>query len=121
MTDDPTTGEVGRALEALRQQFRDDIETLRSDQRTFRTDTNARLDRTLPLDVYAADQRAERLRFDQLHDDLSELREARKEDAERIEHAKADRAANRKWLIASMIIPIGIAILEIYFAIRGVK
>ena len=70
---------------------------------------------------YEADQGAWRDRYAQLREDFDELKKAREEDAKRIEQAKADRAQNRKWVIAAVLIPVVIGFLEIYFAIKGVK
>lgn len=114
MTDDPTPGELERSLSQFRSDVREDLKGLREAVREGLAGLNVRLDRVVSLDVYRADQRADDERYQRLSDDIADLR---------LKHAEAEksRAANRRWLIAAVIIPMGVALMEIYFTAGGVK
>ncbi len=118
---EPTTGENSRAIEQLRDQIREDLHIYRDDLRSFQRTTDLRLDRTVPTDVYAADRRADQFRLDAVRDELLAKITSLQAAVTSMQSAKQDRAANRKWVIAAVCIPIGVAILEVFFTIRGVK
>jgi hypothetical protein len=108
--DEPTPGEVSRALDRLRADIRDDLNEVRTDLRNGQLDLEHHLDRTVSREVYLADRRTDAERFRNIEDQLKAFTQA-----------KADRATNRKWVIAAVLIPIGVAILEVIFTIRGVR
>lgn len=78
MADEPTNGELGRLIEALRSEMREDLGGL-----------NQRLDRVVPLDVYTIEKQ-------QMVKRLDDLEAARKEDAARV-------TATRRWMIGTVI------------------
>lgn len=118
MADEPSAGELSRLVDSLRDDFRQ-----------FRAETNMRLDRTLPLDVYAADRRTDQVTLDALrHEVAGELRSIRdneikqlRDDVTEIQQARENRSANRKWVIGACLIPVGVTALEVLFTIKGVR
>jgi hypothetical protein len=78
VADEPTNGELGRLIEALRSEMREDLGGL-----------NQRLDRVVPLDVYTIEKQ-------QMVKRLDDLESARKEDAARV-------TATRRWMIGTVI------------------
>jgi hypothetical protein len=78
VADEPTNGELGRLIEALRSEMREDLGGL-----------NQRLDRVVPLDVYTIEKQ-------QMVKRLDDLEAARKEDAARV-------TATRRWMIGTVI------------------
>ncbi|MFJ6729975.1 hypothetical protein ACIQPQ_34260 [Streptomyces sp. NPDC091281] len=78
MPDEPTNGELGRLIEALRSEMRDDLAGL-----------NQRLDRVVPLDVYTIEKT-------QLTKRLDDLETARKQEAEKL-------TATRRWMVGTVI------------------
>jgi hypothetical protein len=78
VADEPTNGELGRLIEALRSEMREDLGGL-----------NTRLDRVVPLDVYTIEKQ-------QMVKRLDDLEAARKEDAARV-------TATRRWMIGTVI------------------
>jgi hypothetical protein len=100
---DPTAGEVSRALAEFRSDVRDDLRSLRDGQQVM-----------ISRDVYLADRRADQIRSEGLERENRQLRD-------NIEAARLARVTNRRWVIAAVIIPLGIGILDLYFALKGVK
>jgi hypothetical protein len=115
VADEPTPGEVARSLAVLRQEVHDDVREVRE-----------QLARTLNADVYAANCRvdAERergliARIDQVERELR-VADNKREDADKQRaEMHAGRIADRKWLIAAIILPIGTALAELYVTFRG--
>lgn len=115
MTDEPSLGELGRLIQALRGDVRDDMAQI-----------NARLDRLVSMDVYTVEKAAiakditdltkvvEQLAIKE-EQDMTALRNQRREDANRV-------TQTRRWLIASVIVPIlGFVIPVILFLAAGGK
>lgn len=78
MADEPTNGELGRLIEALRSDMREDLGGL-----------NQRLDRVVPLDVYAIEKQ-------QITKRLDDLETARKDEAAKL-------TATRRWMVGTVI------------------
>lgn len=93
--DEPSLGELGRLIQALRTDVRDDLAQL-----------NTRLDQVVPLNVYAIEKGA-------IIDRVTALERARAGDAERV-------IALRRWLIGAVIVPlIGLLIPAIIVLVQG--
>ena len=114
MTDDPTPGEIERALSQFREDHRDDLRDIRATvEATSRQAVNA--------NVYRADQRLVEERLRAMREDLTRM------DTDHAGERAAARAwrerldERRKWLIAGVILPIGGLLVEIIFALRGGK
>jgi hypothetical protein len=108
--DDPTPGEVSRSLNDLRHDLRDDLQDIRLTIRDGHQELSRRLDKVVATDVYEADRRADQERYKLLDAQIKTM-----------QNAKNDRAANRKWVIAAVLIPLGVALLEVYFTFKGVR
>ncbi len=78
MADEPTNGELGRLIESLRTDMREDMGQL-----------NQRLDKVVPMDVYTIEKT-------QLGDRVTALETAREKDAERV-------TATRRWMIGTVV------------------
>ncbi|MEU4169425.1 hypothetical protein AB0F46_21440 [Streptomyces sp. NPDC026665] len=78
MADDPTNGELGRLIEALRSEIREDLGEL-----------NTRLNEVVPREPYTIEKQ-------QMVKRLDDLEAARKEDAARV-------TATRRWMIGVVI------------------
>lgn len=112
--DEPTTGEVSRSLGLLRDEVRTSMRDFRTDLRDGLDEISRRLDNVVHRDTYEADQRTRDLEVKNLNDELVAMRSAAKD-------ASDERAANRRWLIAAIIIPLGVAAVEVLLAVtRGV-
>lgn len=93
--DEPTLGELGRLIQALRGDMRDDLAQL-----------NSRLDKVVPMDVYTIQQQ-------QMTDRVAALEAQREKDTERV-------TATRRWLIGAVILPlVGILLPTIIIFSRG--
>ncbi|MFD7995528.1 hypothetical protein [Streptomyces mexicanus] len=114
MTDEPTLGELGRLIQALRGDVRDDMAAI-----------NARLDRLVSMDVYTAEKAAmskdiadltkvvEQLANKQ-EQDVKDIRDQRQKDNERV-------TQTRRWLVASVLIPLLGLILPVILFLAGGK
>ena len=95
MPDEPTLGELGRLIQALRGDMRDDLAQL-----------NTRLDKVVPMDVYTVEK-------NQITDRVAALESQREKDAERM-------TATRRWLIGAVVLPlVGILLPIIVIFTRG--
>lgn len=121
--DRPTLGEVARSIGQLRDDVREGLRSL-----------NARLDKVVSQEVYAADQRLREAQISDLRADLESKKathgndmgniQARIEEIERRrreEAAKAEerRANDRRLVLSSLIFPLVLTILAAYLAARG--
>jgi hypothetical protein len=113
VSDEPSLGELGRLIQLLRGDVREDMAAI-----------TARLDKLVSADVYAAEKEAiakdisdlgrglERLAAKQ-EQDVKALQEQRSQDANRV-------TQTRRYLVASVIIPIlGLVIPVILFMVGG--
>jgi hypothetical protein len=89
--DVPTAAEIGRRLDDFKIEYRED-----------RRDLQHQLNSLVSSGVYTADKSS-----------LSAQIDALRKDIER-------RADSRKWLIAGVIVPLGIEIVTVYIALKGV-
>jgi len=95
VSDEPSNGELGRLIQALRGDTRDDFAQL-----------HARLDRVVPMDVYTVEK-------NQIADRVSALESQREKDAERV-------TATRRWLIGAVVLPlVGILLPIVVILARG--
>ena len=78
MGDEPSNGELGRLIEALRMDMREDMGML-----------NQRLDKVVPMDVYTIEKT-------QTTDRVTALEAAREKDAERVTNT-------RRWMIGAVL------------------
>ncbi|MEV8363816.1 hypothetical protein [Streptomyces niveus] len=85
MSDEPSNGELGRLIQALRDDVREDLGQL-----------NGRLDKVVPVDVYTIEKT-------QLGDRVTALETQREKGAERI-------LATRRWMIG-VVITVCLALL----------
>ena len=112
MADEPTLGELGRLIQALRGDVRDDMAQL-----------NTRLDRLVNIDVYTAEKAAmikDIADLSKLHDqlaakqqqDVAAIQEQRQRDASEI-------TQTRRWLFGSVLSLLGLVIPVILFVVGG--
>lgn len=94
MPDEPSNGELGRLIQALRNDWRDDLMQL-----------NARLDKVVPMDVYTIEKQG-------LADRVTTLETQREKDAEKV-------IATRRWLIGTVIAVFGLLAPFIYNLTMG--
>ncbi|MCP9209667.1 hypothetical protein [Streptomyces cucumeris] len=115
MNDEPSLGELGRLIQALRGDVRDDMAMI-----------NQRLDRLVSMDVYTVEKAAltkdiadlmkavEQLAAKEERD-IAAMHEQRAQDVNRI-------TQTRRWLVASVIVPLlGFVIPVILFLVSGGK
>jgi hypothetical protein len=114
VNDEPSLGELGRLIQALRGDVRDDMAQI-----------NARLDRLVSMDVYTAEKAAmskdiadltkdvEQLAAKQERD-VTALQEQRQKDNERV-------TQTRRWLVASVVIPLLGLVLPVILFLAGGK
>ncbi|WP_455360031.1 hypothetical protein [Streptomyces sp. SYSU K21746] len=91
MAEEPSNGELGRLIQSLREDWREDLEQL-----------NRRLDKVVPVDVYTIEK-------NQLGERVTALETQREKDAERI-------IATRRWMIG-VVITVVVALLPYLAAI----
>lgn len=114
MSDDPSLGELGRLIQALRGDVRDDMAQI-----------NQRLDRLVSLDVYTVEKAAmskdiadltkliEQLAAKQ-ETDIKSVREQRDKDAERV-------TQTRRWMVGTVLIPLLGLLLPVIIFLAGGK
>ena len=91
MADEPSNGELGRLIQSLRDDIREDLGNV-----------NGRLDRLVPVDVYTIEKT-------QITERVTALETQREKDAERI-------VATRRWMFG-VVITVCIALLPYLTAI----
>ena len=101
MAGEPSLGELGRLIELMRGDIRDDMAGL-----------NARLDRMVSLDVYAVEKAGIAKDIAELTKAVEGLQALRAQDAERV-------TQTRRWMVASVIIPIVGIVLPLVMVMRG--
>lgn len=101
MADEPTLGELGRLIQALRGDIRDDMAGI-----------NARLDRMVSTDVYTVEKAGLVKEITDLAKDVEALAAQRTQDAERV-------TQTRRWMVASVIIPLVGIVLPLIMMLRG--
>lgn len=101
MADEPSNGELGRLIQALRGDIRDDMAQI-----------NARLDRMVSLDVYAVEKAGLAKDIAEVAKAVEGLQTQRERDTERV-------TQTRRWMIASVIIPIVGIVLPLVMVMRG--
>nr|WSX25605.1 hypothetical protein OG690_37945 [Streptomyces tubercidicus] len=101
MADEPSLGELGRLIQALRGDIRDDLGHI-----------NARLDRMVSNDVYAVEKASLIKEISDLTKDVEALAAQRVQDAERV-------TQTRRWMVASVIVPLIGIVLPLIVMLRG--
>jgi hypothetical protein len=94
VTDEPTNGELGRLIQSLRSEFREDLGQL-----------NTRLDKVVPMDVYTIEKTA-------MTERITELEQQRKQDTERI-------TATRRWIIGTVITVAAVLLPYLTTMVKG--
>lgn len=112
MTPEPTPGEVDRSLQQFRQDIREDFRELSRSVREGFAQMSARLDKVPSLDVYNADKLRAEEKNAELRERIKAIEEGREADAK-------SHAANRRWIIGAILVPVGVAILEVILLAGG--
>lgn len=103
MADEPSNGELWRLIEAMRGDVRDDMGLI-----------NARLDRLVSADVYAVEKAAMTKDINDLGEAVKGIQRQREQDAERV-------TQTRRWVVASVIIPLVGLVLPVVLFLAGGK
>ena len=98
---EPSLGELGRLIQSVKGDLREDIQQI-----------HARLDQMVSRDVYAAEKAAMAKEISDLKESVKAINQGRKEDADRV-------TQTRRYLFASVIIPIVGIVLPLYMAMKG--
>ena len=114
MNDDPSLGELGRLIQALRGDVRDDMAQI-----------NQRLDRLVSLDVYTVEKAALVKDITDLTKDVEQLAAKQQQDVDKINQQRVEDASRvtqtRRWLVASVLIPLLGLILPVIMFLAGGK
>lgn len=115
MNSEPSLGELGRLIRALRDDVRDDMAQI-----------NLRLDKLVSADVYAVEKAAMAKDISDLAKALEQLSAKHERDISSIAEQRAQDAnrvtQTRRWLVASVIIPfLGVVIPVALFLMSGGK
>lgn len=112
MTDEPSLGELGRLIQALRGDVRDDMAQI-----------NIRLDRLVSIDVYAVEKAALLKNLSDLEKGMQQLVAKHEQDMRAVQEQRvqdADRVTNtRRWLVGAVISLLGILVPVILFVAGG--
>ncbi|MEU0787574.1 hypothetical protein ABZ341_39290 [Streptomyces sp. NPDC006173] len=114
MSDEPTNGELARRLDA-------GFDDIKEDVRTLAGRLDSKVDVTL-LDLQQSrqDERAELLTVR-----VSAIEEARKKEAEAKAEEQlkreAQRAADRRLILTSLVVPLLLIVLQVYLASQGAQ
>lgn len=103
MADEPSLGELGRLIQLMRGDIRDDMAQI-----------NSRLDRMVSTDVYTVERAALEREIADLKKDVESVQAQRVADGERV-------TQTRRWLFASVIVPVIGLILPVVFFLAGGK
>ncbi|MFM9373286.1 hypothetical protein [Streptomyces sp. Da 82-17] len=103
MADEPSLGELWRLIEAMRGDVRDDMSQI-----------NARLDRLVSADVYAVEKAAMAKDISDLGETVKGIQRQREQDAERV-------TQTRRWVVASVIIPLLGLVMPVLLFLAGGK
>lgn len=101
MADEPSLGELGRLIQLMRGDIRDDMALI-----------NTRLDRMVSTDVYGVEKAALERMIADLKKDVESVQAQRLADGERVTQP-------RRWLFASVIVPVLGLILPVVFFLAG--
>ncbi|MFF3547034.1 hypothetical protein ACFYXD_35005 [Streptomyces platensis] len=101
MADEPSLGELGRLIQALRGDIRDDMAGI-----------NARLDRMVSNDVYTVEKAGLVKEIADVAKVVEALQAQRERDAERV-------TQTRRWMVASVIVPLIGIVLPLIVMLRG--
>ncbi|HEX5568013.1 MAG TPA: hypothetical protein VFY14_13985 [Streptomyces sp.] len=114
MSDGPSLGELGRLIQALRDDVREDMAAI-----------SARLDKLVSAEVYAVEKAAMAKDIADLSKDLEQLAAKEQRDVAAIQEQRqkdADRVTQtRRWLMASVIIPLLGLVLPVILFMAGGK
>lgn len=113
MADEPSLGELGRLIQLLRGDVREDMAAI-----------NARLDKLVSADVYAAEKEAMAKDISDLGKDLERLAAKQERDMTTVQEQRSQDAnrvtQTRRYMVASVIIPIlGLVIPIVLFMAGG--
>ncbi|MER7068928.1 hypothetical protein ABT357_25185 [Streptomyces albidoflavus] len=103
MADEPSLGELGRLIQALRGDVRDDL-----------AQVNARLDRLVSADVYAVERSAMEKQISDLGKAVEAIQQQRQQDADRV-------TQTRRYLLASVVMPLLGLVLPVVLFLAGSK
>ena len=103
MADEPSLGELGRLIQLMRGDIRDDMAQI-----------NSRLDRMVSTDVYGVEKAALEREIADLKKDVESVQAQRVADGDRV-------TQTRRWLFASVIVPVLGLILPVVFFLAGGK
>ncbi|BCK73994.1 hypothetical protein Srufu_079470 (plasmid) [Streptomyces libani subsp. rufus] len=101
MADEPSLGELGRLIQALRGDIRDDMAQI-----------NARLDRMVSTDVYTVEKAGLVKEIADVAKEVEGLQAMRERDTERV-------TQTRRWMVASVIVPLIGIVLPLIVMLRG--
>lgn len=112
MADEPSLGELGRLIQALRGDVRDDMAQI-----------NTRLDRLVSIDVYAVEKAALLKDISDLEKTVQQLSAKQERDVTAIQEQRiqdADRVTQtRRWLVGAVISLLGLVVPIILFMAGG--
>jgi hypothetical protein len=112
MADEPSLGELGRLIQALRGDVRDDMAQI-----------NIRLDRLVSIDVYAVEKAALLKDLSDLEKAVQELAAKQDRDVRAIQEQRVqdtERVTNtRRWLVGAVISLLAIVVPVILFLAGG--
>lgn len=114
MPDEPSLGELGRLIQLLRGDVREDMAAI-----------TARLDKLVSAEVYAAEKAAMTKDISDLTKVVEQLSAKQERDVTTIQSQRQtdmDRVTNtRRWMVASVIIPLLGCVLPIVLFLAGGK
>lgn len=135
MPDEPTLGELGRLIQAMRVDVRDSMAAMRTDVRDDMAEINARLDKLVSVELYAAERDAMNTRIADLGKGLEQLAARHERDMQAVNtrHEQEMRAIaeqraqdaarvtnTRRWIVASVLIPtLGLVLPLVLFLLGG--
>lgn len=113
MPDELTLGELGRLIQALRSDVRDDMAQI-----------NLRLDKLVSADVYAVEKAAMTKDISDLGKALEQLAARHEADMKAITDQRSQDALRvtntRRWVVASVVVPIlGLIVPVVIFMVGG--
>ncbi|MCX4444809.1 MULTISPECIES: hypothetical protein [Streptomyces] len=103
MAGEPSLGELGRLIQALREE-----------QRENNMQVNARLDKLVSAEVYAVERAVMQKDITDLEKDVDAIRQQRQQDADRV-------TQTRRYLLASVVMPLLGLVLPVVLFLAGSK
>ena len=107
VADEPTLGELGRTIDRLRLDIRDDLAGL-----------SGRLDRLVPLDVYAADHRATEQRMAVVERKADALAQKLDQEVEKL-HQRTEQRGQKILAIVAAVAAIIAILVQVYGVTKG--